>query len=907
MANRTVSVRLLLELAGADKVRDGAKSVRDLGDELKNAKKDNLDKIAVAAGGMGAALGGAFAYVVKSAADFDRQMSMVAAVSGETGKGLSDLRNAAVQAGKDTQYSATEAAKAESELAKAGISTADILGGGLSGSLALAAAGQLDLADAATVTAKTMNAFKLSGKDVPHIADVLAASANKSATDVGEMGQALQQSAMVASQFGVSLEDTAGALSAFADRGLAGSDAGTSLKTMLLALANPAEKTAQQMEDLGINAYDAQGRFVGLAGLAQELKDKLGGLTDQQRQAALAQIFGSDAVRAATVLYDLGADGVKKYSDAVNQSGAAADVARKQTDNLAGDIERLQGSLETLAIEAGSGTNSGLRSLVKLLDELVTAFGSIPGPVQTALVVLAGVGGGGLLGLAGWLKLRTAVLDAVAALRATGPAGERAATGLGKAGMWAGRAATAFIALQVAGEIFEQFRDAAPNIDRLADSLAHLGKTGESTSEAARVLGGNLKGFKVDAAAAADNGFLGRFERGLESAIPPLREFNRELGGSWKDSQENIQAVDQALTQLVQGGQLEEARAAFTRLLQSSSLSYDELTQILPSYTDAIKQAEQSTSASGQAQKAAAEKAELLSGGMQKAAESGKSVKDMFDALNGAALGWGNAEIGAEAAIDALSESLKENGRSMDVNTEKGRANKSALLDGVDAAAKAMQAKYDDAVAAGRQSTALEEARATYGQYIKRLEDTLVQSGMTRESAHKLVEEYGKVPPLVATNVQANGLNGAINQVQELNRYLVNLNGKTVTTTVRVVGSRAGPVASVNRWGGLYEPAAVGTLREAELYSTASPGRYMIAEPQTGGEAFVPRYGDYGRSMSILQHAARWYGAQVVPQGTVAGSGGEVHYHLHDSRATIGQLEALQRRQEISARVGRPG
>jgi TP901 family phage tail tape measure protein len=106
---------------------------------------------------------------------------------------------------------------------------------------------------------------------------------------------------------------------------------------MLLALANPAEQDQRlAMDELGIAAYDAQGKFVGITNLAEQLKTKLGGLTQAQRDAALAQIFGTDAIRAANVLYQQGGKGIQDWIGKVNDAGYAADTAHELTNNLAG-------------------------------------------------------------------------------------------------------------------------------------------------------------------------------------------------------------------------------------------------------------------------------------------------------------------------------------------------------------------------------------------------------------------------------------------------------------------------------------------------------------------------------------------------------------------------------------------
>jgi TP901 family phage tail tape measure protein len=189
---RTVSVALKMQVA--DFVAGGAKGVatmKALGaetDNLAKTSKAKFNDITRVSLGIGAALVAVAGYAVKAGYDFDRQMSEVQAVSGATAGELGKLRDAAITAGKDTQYSATEAAKAEAELSKAGIGSADILGGALKGSLALAAAGQMDLADAATISAQTMKIFGLQGTAVTHIADVLASSSNASAADMHGLG-----------------------------------------------------------------------------------------------------------------------------------------------------------------------------------------------------------------------------------------------------------------------------------------------------------------------------------------------------------------------------------------------------------------------------------------------------------------------------------------------------------------------------------------------------------------------------------------------------------------------------------------------------------------------------------------------------------------------------------------------
>jgi TP901 family phage tail tape measure protein len=133
-----------------------------------------------------AALGAAFVGSVGAASSFATELSAISAVSGATADEMSGLSGLALQLGKDTSFSASEAAKGIEELVKAGVSIPDIMGGAASASLSLAAAGAVSVGDAAAIAATAMNTFSLKGSDLAHVADVIAGAANASAIDVND-------------------------------------------------------------------------------------------------------------------------------------------------------------------------------------------------------------------------------------------------------------------------------------------------------------------------------------------------------------------------------------------------------------------------------------------------------------------------------------------------------------------------------------------------------------------------------------------------------------------------------------------------------------------------------------------------------------------------------------------------
>jgi TP901 family phage tail tape measure protein len=589
-------------------------------------------------------------YAIKSAADFEKSMSAVSAATHASTGDIEKLRKAALQAGKDTQYSATEAADGITELSKAGVTTADVLNGGLKGALSLAAAGQISVGEAAETAASAMTQFKLKGDKIPHVADLLAAGAGKAQGSVHDMSMALNQSGLVAAQFGLSIEDTTGALAEFASAGLLGSDAGTSLKTMLLAIANPSSVSAKLMQQLGISFYDAQGKFIGLGGTAEVLRRRLGDLTDQQRQQTLGQIFGSDAIRAASILYRDGAKGVDEWRGKVNEAGYAAETAGKLTDNLAGDIERLKGSLETMAIESGGGANGGLRILVKTLEGLVNEFGQLPHVVSSGITILAGVTGAALLLGAGWVKTRKSTAAFRAELAAIGPAGEKASAGLGRVSSAAGKIGVVFAALEVAGAIISTFqKDLKPQLDGLSVGLSKFAESGKTAGEASRVLGEDMKDLKstFDLIADEDNkrkAAAKGLQGALESIVPGLAGTNTSLA----KTQERITAVDATLAQLVSSGNIDQAKTDFNALarqLATGGVSLEEFKKQFPQYAAAVEAAGSSSA-----------KTASQTGDLNSALALGEGVQKKYTSAAEAAAA---AAKGEESALSQLADFMK--------------------------------------------------------------------------------------------------------------------------------------------------------------------------------------------------------------------------------------------------------
>jgi TP901 family phage tail tape measure protein len=295
---------------------------------------------------------------LSKAMDFEAELSTIQALTGLTGSQMIKMQNLAMEMGAKTKYSALEAAQGIEELLKAGLSPATVQAGGLEAALNLATAGGLGLADAAAIMSTSLNAYKADNMSAANAADILAGTANASATGVSELQLSLAAVSAVAAGVGMTFKDTNIALGLFANNGLKGSDAGTSLKTMLTNLQPTTDKQIALFKKLGLMTANGSNQFYTQAGklkslnqIAGTLKTALGGLTDQQRMYDLELMFGSDAIRAANIIFKEGADGVNDFQASM-ENVTALDVARQKMNNAAGAVEQFNGAMETLQISA---------------------------------------------------------------------------------------------------------------------------------------------------------------------------------------------------------------------------------------------------------------------------------------------------------------------------------------------------------------------------------------------------------------------------------------------------------------------------------------------------------------------------------------------------------------------------
>lgn len=890
---------------------------------IAGASDQHLKTIGTAGLIMGGAIVAGFGVAAVAAMSFDKQMSEVGAVAGATGEELGQLRQAALDAGQATVFSAGQAAQAQAELAKAGVSTADILGGGLTGALDLAAAGSLDLGNAASIAANAMTIFSLKGSDVGHIADLLAAGANKSATDVAEMGLALKQGGAQAANMGISLEQTVGLLAVFAQNALKGSDGGTAMKTMLQSLAGSSGPARKAIEELGLQFFDAKGKFLGLENAAEELKNKLGPLSDQQRSLALNTIFGTDASRGAIAMMKGGGDAVREWTDEVNQSGYAAQLAAEKNNNLAGDLEQLKGSIETALIEGGSKATTVLRGLAAGATDLVSGFSAMPDPLQGAFIGLTGIAGLASAGIGIYGTLAPKIREVKEALEGMGGIGPSIARNLGGIGLAAGGLGIVMLGLTAI------YADAAKRQSEV-DAGAKEYET------AIRAQTGALEE-NVNAVTAKKfaEGSLGKLlkDTGADYRVlaAGIRENETQLD-AWRglinSGSTGIEILGKKLVEAAEGGDVfatelvrlkgEMSTADFLELirqLEIISTSYQDGKISSEVYDQALAglgiQADGTAAKTGELGEQTDSTSDSFAQAKKDIDAAVKALQDWYDQTTAGL----SAEIAFRDSLVDVTDSVKDHGSSLDLATDAGRRNADSLI-----AAKDKIVDWGVEVFNATQST--DAASFAMNNMVGALTATMKQAGYTEQQIADYLFTLGLTPEQIATQVLAigtaqaktdvggvnteldrtnQGANGtvdvdtrpALDKLSALHRRMIDIYNTTGTAGAPMserIGSANGNIFAANANGNIYgtKMFAGGGIEHHQPMIAKGGLTRIWNEPETGGESYIPHaMGKRPRATRILGQTAGMFGYDLTPSGSSAANQAVTTNHYDGDTITI--------------------
>lgn len=355
--------------------------LKTVGDNITNVGKKFMP-VTLGVVGLGTA-------AVKTAADFDSAMSKVAAVSGATGSDLEALRDKAREMGEKTKFSASEAAEAMNYMAMAGWKTEDMLSG-IEGVMNLAAASGEDLATTSDIVTDALTAFGLTAKDSGHFADILAAASSNANTNVSMMGETFKYCAPIAGALGFSAEDTAEAIGLMANAGIKGSQAGTSLRTIMNNLSGEVKICGSAIGEVTIATTNADGSMRDLSDILADCRTAFSGLSESEKAAAAESLVGKNAMSGFLALMNAGEADINKLSSAIdNCDGSVASMAETMNDNLAGQLQILKSQLEELAISFGELLMPAIRTIVGWIQKFVDWLNSMDEGTRKVIVTIA--------------------------------------------------------------------------------------------------------------------------------------------------------------------------------------------------------------------------------------------------------------------------------------------------------------------------------------------------------------------------------------------------------------------------------------------------------------------------------------------------------------------------------------
>lgn len=373
-----------------------------------------------AALGFAAATAAGGAFLIKVGAPYVDSLNKIKVLSGATDTQMQ--RVAKTLEGQSAAFAKMgfttgDAAAGVVELVKAGMSLQDSMKA-VAGTMTLAKAGELSVADASTLVSNTLNTFGLKARDAGKVANYLANAANISSADVTDLAEAFKYVAPVAASSGVKVQQVNAMLAELSNKGIQASSAGTGLRNMFLSLQSPAGAGGKAIKSLGVDVFTASGKARPFRDVLGDLAKALKGVDDQTRKADLKAIFGKTGINSAQVLLQGGVKGLDQYTKGVTKAGAAQKLAESASKGLMGTLNTLKATF----ISLGQSLYRQLSPIVdKALQPLVKALSGLPkmiGPVSKAFAGMFSHLGGGK-GASQFAKTFTAIKKAVADLMPT--------------------------------------------------------------------------------------------------------------------------------------------------------------------------------------------------------------------------------------------------------------------------------------------------------------------------------------------------------------------------------------------------------------------------------------------------------------------------------------------------------
>lgn len=304
---------------------------------------------------------------VKQFADFDDALKRTQALTGATAMQSMELEKQARDLGATTAFTASQVAIAQGNMGQAGLKVNQILEA-TPGILALASAGQVDLASATDMSISALNIFGLEASKATHVADLLATAQANSTGNTQWFAMAIQNAGANAKTLGYTLEDTLAILGAMAPAFKEGGSAGTSLNAILRDLNKNMNKQGQIMLNGKKVTIAQNGEMLSMSQIIANVDKTTKNLTKTQKYQALATVLGDEAIRGFNVLLGAGADEITRYDNIMD---SATGTAKKMSDimesGVGGAIRELKSAMEAIVLNIVSTFEP---TILRMLDNI---------------------------------------------------------------------------------------------------------------------------------------------------------------------------------------------------------------------------------------------------------------------------------------------------------------------------------------------------------------------------------------------------------------------------------------------------------------------------------------------------------------------------------------------------------
>lgn len=754
------SYRVRLEAAVSGFVAGFKQAERSVDQFLTKADQasQHIDRIGGASTKVGLVAAAGLGLAAKAAIDWESQWAGVAkTVDGTTGQ-LADLEGQLRGMAKTLPATHQEIAAVAEAAGQLGVRREDI---------ASFTKVMIDLGETTNLTsdeaseslAQFMNVMGTAPKDVGQLGASIVALGNDGASterDIVSMAQRISGSGKI---IGLSETQVLGYASALANVGIEAEAGGSAISSIFTRIDKAVSEGGQKLTDFatvsGVTAAQFKQRFeTDAAGATQAFIEGLGRMNEAGGDVnATLEALGITEIRQRDAVLRLAASGtnladsLKTSADGWRENTALVEEAAKRYATTEAQISIAWNNIKDAAITAGAEMLPVIADIAKKVAGIASAFGELPAPVKSSSIALLGIVAAGGLVVGAIAKIVTSIAGAKAAMTALGVTTGRTGATL-SAFSKAGAVGAAILGLYALTDAMDKAFGNVPtgNLSQLATDLDNFGKTSVASGALAARFGESLDG--VTRRGPDLKGLGETFKAALGADIP-------QLDGNAK----SVKAIDEALASLVSSGNITGAAAAFDQIAAAAArqgLTIEEVQSLLPGYISNLGTAQASAAAAGEGGEKGAEGNKALATGLDSAAESAQKAENALKGYIAAlflmpnlTLGVRDAQRGVQAAMDDATASIKENGKTLKIGSEEGRANQAAL-DAIATSANKLSEAYLNQGASQKTMTA--NVVASRQAFVT----AAVGMGMTEAAAKALAEQVIAIPDKKATVVSNN-------------------------------------------------------------------------------------------------------------------------------------------------------